>query len=143
MYRRLVLASALALAFSVAGQESTPPTPAPANPADVDSSSKSRTEMLESVIWHAIANSGIAVTSIRSVECSAIECEIRVTGVADWGALNKALFIAARDRSEPGNWPLFKTGGIGHSRTEPGVSVWTVSTRCPARDLYTGPTCPE
>jgi hypothetical protein len=99
--------------------------------------------MLESVVWHAIANSGVAATSIRSVKCSAVECDIRLTGVDDWQALDKALFTAGWDRTKPGTWPLFKQGGIGHDQTEPGVSVWTVSTRCPARDLYTGPTCPQ
>lgn len=141
MFRRLVLASAVLVAFSVTGQQPTPPTPTAA--ADANSSNESRSVMLESVVWHAIANSGVAVTSIRSVKCSAVECEIRLTGVNNWQALDNALFMAGWDRTRPGTWPLFKQGGIGHDQTEPGVSVWTVSTRCPARDLYTGPTCPE
>jgi hypothetical protein len=109
-----------------------------AKPASSEHAVESRAFDLESIIWTAIASSGRAMTSVDLVECTELECEIRVTGVDDSEAFNRALFTAGWDR-ERGGWPLFKQGGYGQVPLKSGHYVWRISTRCPSRELYLGP----
>ncbi|HEX7082225.1 MAG TPA: hypothetical protein VF329_14555 [Gammaproteobacteria bacterium] len=56
---------------------------------------ESASAKLESILWSALANSGMSFTSIESVECDEFDCEIRFTGGHDQQDLMKAIFAVS------------------------------------------------